>query len=192
MQIYLHPSRSAVRLFLAAIGLAMTGLLASCTERSVVTEASANPTTVTDYDVQMLDAPSIKLSELTAQNKVFVLDFWATWCGPCRMEIPYLVELQKDYKDKGVEVIGLSTEDPRVDAAKVRAFAKEMNINYQLGFASGQMFNAMTFGSQSIPQTMIFDRHGKLVKHIRGIPRFNPASIRDHLREAVDKALAQS
>ena len=177
--------------------LSLMTFLSSCSQHSVVTDSSSNTgreskiTNLRDYDVQMLDAPAVKLSQLTASNKVLVFDFWATWCGPCRIEIPHLVELQREYKDKGVEVIGLSIEDPKIHADLVRNFAKEMNINYQLGFASDEMFNTFTAGSGSIPQTLIFDRNGRLVKHLRGIPR-DPNVIKNWLREGVDKALAQS
>jgi thiol-disulfide isomerase/thioredoxin len=176
--------------------LTLSSLLAlssACSRQSAVTETSppGQATPLRDFDVQMLDAPAVKVSQLTASNKVLVFDFWATWCGPCRLEIPHLVELQRDYRDKGVEVIGLSIEDPKIHADLVRNFAKEMNINYQLGFASDEMFSTFTAGSGSIPQTLIFDRNGRLVKHIRGIPR-QPGLIRTWLRESVDKALAQS
>ncbi len=176
--------------------LSLLTLLGSCSQHSVVTDSSTNAgreskmTNLRDYDVQMLDAPTVKLSQLTSSNKVLVFDFWATWCGPCRVEIPHLVELQNDYKDKGVEVIGLSIENPKIHADLVRNFAKEMNINYQIGFASDEMFNTFTAGSGSIPQTLIFDRNGRLVKHLRGIPR-DPNVIKSWLREGVDKALAQ-
>jgi thiol-disulfide isomerase/thioredoxin len=174
--------------------VSVLALISSCSKGSVVTEAPPPPSQATqlqDYEVKMLDAPAVKLSQITSQNKVLVFDFWATWCGPCRIEIPHLVELQREYKDKGVEVIGLSIENPQIHSDLVRNFAKEMNINYQVGFASDEMFNTFTAGSGSIPQTLIFDRNGKLVKHLRGIPR-DPSVIRNWLRDPIEKALAQS
>ncbi|HWQ33129.1 MAG TPA: TlpA disulfide reductase family protein [Blastocatellia bacterium] len=184
---------SSGRLICLLTLLSPLALSSACSRQSAVTETSppSQATQLRDFDVKMLDAPAVKVSQLTASNKVLVFDFWATWCGPCRLEIPHLVELQRDYKDKGVEVIGLSIEDPKIHTELVRNFAKEMNINYRLGFASDEMFSTFTAGSGSIPQTLIFDRNGKLVKHIRGIPR-QPGLIRTWLRESVDKALAQS
>lgn len=173
--------------------LALATQFAACTRGSVVRDdkkAAAISATdqVRDFDVQMLDGPKIKLSELTAQNKVIVFDFWASWCGPCKIEIPHLVELQKDYKDKGVEVVGLVIQDTE---DKIRAFTKEMPMNYRIGFAAPGMFEAFSGGYSGIPQTLIFDRSGKLIKHMKGIPR-DPAALRSMLRDSVDKALQQS
>src|SRR5215510_726537 len=77
----------------------------------------------------MLDGTSTNLHDLLGNNKVVLINFWATWCGPCRKEIPDLVALQNEYKDKGLEVIGLSVDDPG-DKAEVKNFPREFSINY--------------------------------------------------------------
>ncbi|MFN0122467.1 MAG: TlpA family protein disulfide reductase [Blastocatellia bacterium] len=190
-----NETRRASAGWRALCGLLALAFLAACQSGSVVkNEAAAGGdkkkevVQVGDFDVPIIDGKTTKLSEITSRNKVVVFDFWATWCGPCRMEIPHLIELHKDYKDKGVDVIGLTTEDPQADADKVRDFMKEMKISYEVGFASNRMFMTMTRNSGSIPQTMVFDRNGKLVSWIRG---FTP-DIGNRLRAAVDKALQQS
>ncbi|HZS03713.1 MAG TPA: TlpA disulfide reductase family protein [Blastocatellia bacterium] len=192
-----HPTiRAIAQAFSLAVILALAALPSSCSKESVISQdenkpAAGKPVQLGDFNITMLDAPQVKLAELTSQNKVIVFDFWATWCGPCRLEIPHLVELQREYKDKGVEVIGLSLEDPQADADKVRQFAKEMNINYRLGFSSMGMFNSFNGNDPrgSIPQTFVFDRSGKLVKWIHGM---NPQTIRMTLRDSVERALQQS
>jgi thiol-disulfide isomerase/thioredoxin len=86
------------------------------------------PPVAWDTEIQAVDGKAFRLSDY--KDKVVVLDLWATWCGPCRLEIPHLVELQNEYGARNVEVIGLTTEDPEADAGKVRDFAKEFKINY--------------------------------------------------------------
>ncbi len=187
---------SAPSLLIAAVLLSFALLSSACSsggsafERSRIESqpATAPAAELKDYEVQMLDAPGTRLSQLIGKDKVALINFWATWCGPCRQEIPHLVELQKKYRDQGLEVVGLSVEDPGIDAEKVRRFAKEYQINYQLGFSSQEMFAAFN-GSDPrmvIPQSFIFDREGNLVKHIKGL---NPRFMREILEEGIEKAL---
>src|SRR3954468_14516805 len=91
------------------------------------------PAVAWDTQIQAVGGGSFKLSDY--KDKTVVLDLWATWCGPCRAEIPHLVELHKEYGGKGVEVIGLTTEDPNTTADAVADFAKELKIPYRLGWA---------------------------------------------------------
>ncbi|MDP8207580.1 MAG: TlpA disulfide reductase family protein [Candidatus Electryonea clarkiae] len=90
-------------------------------------------------------------------GKVVILDFWDTWCPPCRKEIPGFVELQDKYSDKGLVVIGAAFG--REGGDKVRAFAKKYKINYPTTFATPKVMQ-MFGGIQSIPTTFIIDRKG--------------------------------
>jgi thiol-disulfide isomerase/thioredoxin len=125
----------------------------------------------------------LRLSSLA--GKVVVVDLWASWCGPCRQEIPQLVQLSKDYKDRGVEVIGLTTEDPAAAAQKVRDFAKEFQIDYTLAWA-GDVAPILMQGNTSIPQKFVITRDGRLMKRLIG---FNTQTGTAQLREAVEQAL---
>lgn len=103
-------------------------------------------------------------------NNIYVIEFWATWCGPCKVMIPHLTEIQKKYKNKGLTVIGVSTPSgyPYDETAeKVNAFVKKMGdqMDYTVAFdtqgsANRGYMNA--FGAQGIPHAFIIDRDGKI------------------------------
>jgi thiol-disulfide isomerase/thioredoxin len=140
------------------------------------------PALAWDTELQAVDGSAFRLSDY--KDKVVVLDLWATWCGPCRLEIPHLVELQDEYGAKNVEVIGLTTEDPQADAGKVRDFAKEFKINYKLGWSPRDVSLALMNGNTSIPQTFVIAPGGRIVMKFRGFSDRIP----DLLRGAIDKA----
>ena len=144
------------------------------------------PPVAWNTEIQAVDGASFRLSDF--KDKVVVLDLWATWCGPCRLEVPHLVELQNEYKAKGVEVIGLTTEDPDSDEEKVRDFAKEFNINYKLGWSPREVSLALMNGNTSIPQTFVIAPGGRIITKFRGFSTQIPAM----LRTAIDKAKEQT
>ena len=106
-----------------------------------------------------------KLSDY--KGKVIVLDFYATWCEPCRAETPRLVRLQRDYGPGGLQVIGLNVGGEN-DRAQVPAFAKEFGIEYPLGFPDDALVDQYLRDNQNIPQAFVFDRNGELVKRFVG------------------------
>lgn len=148
-------------------------------------EAEALSAEVMQTSFKMVDGESKKLADYT--GKVLVIDIWATWCNPCRQEIPHLIEMANLYRDKGVEVIGLTTEDPESDLQTVKDFSQEFKINYPVGWAepiSEQLMN----GRDGIPQTIIIGRDGKVKRHFVG---FNRAISVPQLKEALDEAVAE-
>src|SRR5215468_1067601 len=93
--------------------------------------ASAPPILSEDVmkaSINLLDGKNTKLADYS--GKVLVVDLWATWCGPCVQEIPHLMEIAREYKDRGVEVLGLTREDPENTPEDVKRFSKDFNINY--------------------------------------------------------------
>ena len=100
-------------------------------------------------------------------GKVLVLDFYATWCAPCRESVPLLVDLQKRYGEQGLAVVGLNVGGPD-DRVKVPEFAKEFQIQYSLGFPDRALTDFLMPNDTSIPQTFIFKRDGTLAKHLVG------------------------
>jgi peroxiredoxin len=100
------------------------------------------------------------------KGKVIILNFWATWCGPCRQEIPDFVELYKKYKDQGVVIVGVSLDKDGWE--KVNPFVKQNNINYPVVLDNGTV--ASSFGKiQFIPTTFIIDPSGTIVDEHTGV-----------------------
>lgn len=118
-------------------------------------------------DANAPKAPAWKLKDLNGnevsseqlKGKVVVLDFWATWCGPCRQEIPGYVELQKKYADKGLVIVGASVDaqGPGV----VKTFAKKYGVDYTLVMADDATTDAFG-GVDAIPTTFLIDREGRI------------------------------
>ena len=95
-----------------------------------------------------------------------ILDFWATWCGPCRVEIPHFVRLQSKYRAQGLAIVGLSLDE---DGEKsVRPFAEEHDVNYTMLLANKDTAN-LYGGIVGIPTTFVLDRQGRIVKKFIGV-----------------------
>ena len=95
------------------------------------------------------------------KGKVVLLDFWATWCGPCRLEIPWLKEFQSKFKDQGFEVLGVSMDDD--GWAAVKPFVSELGINYRI--VIGDDATAQIYGGvDALPTTFVIDREGRIAK----------------------------
>jgi thiol-disulfide isomerase/thioredoxin len=130
-----------------------------------------------DYDIKMLDGGQVRVKDFVGNGKVTLVNIWATWCGPCRREIPDLVALRKKFKDEEIEVVGLTVEEPEKEP-DVRIFAKQYSINYKIGFSPGDvffLFNQANGGNPRapIPQSFVFDKNGKLIDSVVGMrPNF--------------------
>ena len=183
--------------------LACLVLLAGCNSNDPVSTNSntpviSNPPTGTTYPM-----PPTRTSSLTNmgwelpdgkrsvfseyRGKVLVLDFYATWCVPCRDSVPHLIGLQKKFESQGLVVIGLNVGGPG-DEKEVPAFAKEFGIQYTLGKPDEDLVTFLLNDSDAIPQTFVFDRQGQLVEHFVG---FGP-NTGEHLDAAVESGLKTS
>jgi thiol-disulfide isomerase/thioredoxin len=120
-----------------------------------------DPDAAPEFAVKGIDGGTVNLAAV--RGKVVLLNFWATWCGPCRLEVPDLVELQKKYQDR-LQVIGLVVDDADEDA--VRKFAKRYGINYPVAMTTDEM--RIQFGGvPALPTSFIIDAQGRVVqKHI--------------------------
>ena len=118
------------------------------------------------------------------KGKVLVLDYYATWCIPCRKSVPHLIGLQNKHGEAGLQVIGLNVGGPQ-DLEKVPGFAAELGIQYPLAVPDDDLVAFMLSDESSIPQTFVFDREGALVERVIG---FSPAAGA-RIDSAVENAL---
>jgi peroxiredoxin len=113
--------------------------------------------TAAEFALKDADGKTVKLSDF--RGKVVLLDFWATWCGPCKFEIPWFKEFERGYKDQGLVVLGISMDEEGWEI--VKPFAQEMGINYRL--VIGNDTTADLYGGvSSLPTTFLIDREGKV------------------------------
>ncbi len=116
-----------------------------------------------NWELKDLNGRTVRSSDF--KGKVVILDFWATWCPPCRAEIPGFVELQKQYGKDDVVVIGISLDDTK--ASVVRKFTDKLAVNYRV--VLGDQDTTRAFGGiDAIPTTFIIDREGRIVSQHLG------------------------
>lgn len=142
------------------------------------------PAAIAEAEMRAVSGSPIKLSDYA--GKVLIVNLWATWCGPCRQETPELVKLHKEFRSQGLEVVGLSTEDPDDSADSVREFVHNYNVDYRVGWSGPQVAIALMQGRDAIPQSFVIARDGRVLKRFVG---FNRLVTPDQIREAVQEAL---
>jgi thiol-disulfide isomerase/thioredoxin len=175
---------------LIAFGLLVAIAVSSCNSNDPPSKTRANtlPRQVLEAENRSASGSApIKLANYS--GKVLLINLWATWCGPCRSETPELVRLHKEFQSRGVEMIGLSTENPDASARSVSQFVQEFNVDYQIGWARPEVAQIMMQGRTSIPQSFIIARDGRVVRRFIG---FNPDSTPTQIREALEKALNEA
>lgn len=106
-------------------------------------------------------------TKASLKGKVVILDFWATWCGPCRESIPELAALYTKYKDRGLEIIGISMDDNNTRVG-VPAAMKDFGINYPVVYAYDNLDIVKDYPAESIPMMYILDKEGNLRDKITG------------------------
>src|SRR6476659_11358163 len=107
------------------------------------------------HKIQPLEGKSFRLSDF--QSKVLVIKLWASWCGPCRREIPEYEKVRKEFAGRDVEFIGLTTEDPEDAFEKVNQFVRQTRFGFRIGWADREMALILMNGRGSIPQTVVVD-----------------------------------
>src|SRR5215510_11316453 len=148
-----------LRLLITVIAFGMLAAfgVSSCNSNDPPSKTAARsaslPQPVLDAENRAANGGPIKLADYS--GKVLLVNLWATWCGPCRMETPELVKLHKEFQDRGVEFVGLSTEDPVASAQKVQEFVQQYNVDYHIGWATRDVALTLMQGTASIPQSFI-------------------------------------
>ena len=144
----------------------------------------ALPDSLLRRPLQALDNSSFRLGDFG--GKVVVVNLWASWCPPCRREVPEYEKVRQEYADRNVEFIGLTTEDPRTASNRVKEFARKFNFGFRLGWADRETANTISNGSRSVPQTMVIASDGRVVDHWNG---YAPGQSGAHLRATIERAL---
>jgi peroxiredoxin len=132
-----------------------------------------------DFVLNDLQGHTVKLSDL--RGKAVVLNFWATWCPPCKEEIPWLVELQKRYGSEGLQIVGVSMDDG--DQKDVEKFAAENSINYPILLGKEKVAEQYG-GIEYLPTTFYIDRNGVVVDRVFGQP------ARDEIEQNIKRVIA--
>jgi cytochrome c biogenesis protein CcmG/thiol:disulfide interchange protein DsbE len=135
-------------------------ILAACTTqipegKNVKPQAKRNP--VPDFTLRGADGAQVSLAAY--KGKVVLVNFWATWCGPCKIEIPWFEEFQRTYKDRGFTVVGLSMDEDGWDA--VKPYVERRKINYPVVLAT-ERIRQMYGGVENLPTTFIVDKQGRI------------------------------
>lgn len=143
-----------------------------------------------EVEIKKLDGGTFKLSDF--QGKVLVVDFWATYCPPCVRQVPQLAELSRKYRDKGLEVVGL-TSDEKADQKKVLEFLKKAGADYTIGYDDPRLSSAFLRGTENedgttpIPQLFVISRDGRVVDHMIGE---SPQRGIEYLEQVVSQQLS--
>lgn len=154
-------------------------------EPATSTPLRALPDSVRYRPLTALDNSSFRLADF--RDKVVVVNLWASWCGPCRREVPEYEKVRKEYARRNVEFIGLTLEDPRKATKRVNEFVRQLNFGFRLGWADGETAQTLMNGSSAVPQTLVIAQDGRVISHWNGYVRGHSG---DHLRASLEKALA--
>jgi peroxiredoxin len=132
-----------------------------------------------DFTLQSTDGKTLHLSDF--RGKAVVVNFWATWCQPCKIEIPWFVELQKQYGPQGLQILGISADED-TSAEDLDKFAKDIGINYPVLLRKEEVEQAYG-GIVGLPVTIYVDRDGKVVDKVVGLK--GRAEIEDDIKQAL-------
>ena len=152
---------------------------------SRISASNGTGTTAPDFTLDTLEGKPVRLSDF--RGKAVLLNFWATWCEPCKVEMPWFVEMQKQYAAEGLQVIGISMDDDGPEG--VAKFAKEMAVDYPilLGKQAERDSVASLYGGvQFLPETFYIDRQGKIVDKTFGLKG------RGEIEDSIKRALRQN
>jgi cytochrome c biogenesis protein CcmG/thiol:disulfide interchange protein DsbE len=158
--------------------------------RPIPTRDPAAIESASAVEITKLDGGGFKLADF--RGKVLVVDFWATYCPPCVKQVPQLAELSRKYRDQGVAVVGLTSDD-RADQQQVVEFLKKANADYTVGYDNQWVSSAFLKGTENadgttpIPQLFVLSRDGRVIEHLVGD---DPQRGVEYLERVVNQQLA--
>jgi thiol-disulfide isomerase/thioredoxin len=183
--------RTLTRRIIPSALLALAGTISAHSQTpapSPVDSSVVLPDAVRQAPLKTVDGKSFKLSDFS--NKVVLINIWATWCGPCRLEMPQLSKINREYKSRGVVILGLATTyNENSDMKRVKHYLHVQKINYKSIWDDGTLTKPLVEAVQGrsvIPQSFVISKNGRIVKHFQG---FNPTSTPPLVRDAIEQAL---
>lgn len=135
-----------------------------------------------DFTLQSLDGKPVRLSDF--RGKAVLLNFWATWCEPCKIEMPWFVEMQKQYGSQGLQIVGVAMDD--ADTQDIAKFAKDMNIDYPILVGEEKTRDAVASdygGVGFLPETFFINRNGLVTGKVFGLK--SRSDIEDEIKKAL-------
>jgi len=181
-----HARRNAAVIIVVVVAVAAMLIggqyLAHRGERSgTITAGGPKPgAAAPDFTLQSLDGKTVRLTDF--RGKAVLLNFWATWCEPCKLEMPWFVELQKQYGPQGLEVLGVAMDDSGKET--VAKFAKDMGVNYPVLLGKESVGDEYG-GLEYLPTSFYIDRDGKVVARVFGLR--SRSDIEDWIKEALSR-----
>ena len=134
--------------------------------------------TAPDFELKDVNGKAVRLSDY--KGKVVLVDFWATWCGPCKIEIPWFVEFERKHKDQGFAVIGISMDED--GWSTVKPFVTQLGVNYRVVIGNDRTADSYG-GIEGLPTTFLIDRDGKIASVHAGLAN------KQDFEDAIDKLL---
>jgi peroxiredoxin len=157
-----------MRIGASLIAVALCLSLGACSPERTARAASLAPDKerprAPDFELTDASGKIVRLSDY--RGKVVLLDFWATWCGPCKIEIPWFKEFERQHKDKGFAVIGVSMDEEGWDV--VKPFVQQEQINYRIVIGNDALADKYG-GIKALPTTLLIDRDGRVASIHEGL-----------------------
>jgi thiol-disulfide isomerase/thioredoxin len=147
--------------------------------------ASSGPekgTMAPDFSLKVVDGQGKTMRLSSLQGKAVLLNFWATWCEPCKIEMPWLVEMQKKYGPQGLQVVGVALDDSSEKA--ISRFARKMGVNYPVLQGTEKVAD-LYGGAEGLPVSFLIDRSGKVSDRILGL--VSHSLIEDAIKESLER-----
>jgi thiol-disulfide isomerase/thioredoxin len=151
---------------------------------TIVGPLLALPESFRERAIKGLDNTTFHLSDFKGQ--VVVINLWASWCGPCRREVPEYEKVRKAYAGRNVEFVGLTAEDPRTSSDRVNKFIREVSFGFRLGWADRDLARLLMDGKGAVPQTLVLDGDGRIVQHWSG---YSTGQSGARLKQAIEGTL---
>lgn len=137
-----------------------------------------------DFTLTSLDGKNLKLSDF--HGKAVLLNFWATWCEPCKIEMPWFVDLQRKYGPQGLQVFGVAMDD--ASPKDISDFAQKMGVNYPIVIGKEEV-GTLYGGVQFLPSTFFISRDGKVVDRVFGL--VSRSEIESNIQRALSSQVAE-